>query len=249
MRNKLEPVCLQQGDWQAKLLPGYAARTLGGCFSFEGKEYHLPINDSKGISNLHGLMTDAPFEVLEQEASHARFRYVNQSGRYPFPFAVTVTCRLQDGCRMEYEFQNTGSTAMPLLFGLHANFADPGYIRVPVAGEIPMNRETFVPGDTVEALSDVGERINRGMKPSGTRISGFFTSAGHTAEIGKYEYVVSENFTHWVLWNGSGNDGFISIEPENGPVNGLRKPGGYQILEAGGVLTFQTLIRRKTRDE
>ena len=148
---------------------------------------------------------------------------------------------------MEYTFQNTGSRTMPLLFGLHANFVAPGYIRVPVEGEIPMNRETFVPGDTVEELSEVGEQINHGMNPSGVRISGFFTSGGQRAEIGKYEYLVSENFTHWVLWNGTGHEGFISIEPESGPVNGLRKPGGYQILEPGETLVFQTEIRKKDK--
>ena len=223
-------------------------RTLGGCFSFEGREYRLPINDSKGLSNIHGLMSDAPFELVEQDETHARLRYENKAERYPFPFAVTVACTLQDGCSMEYEFQNTGASAMPLLFGLHANFADPGYIRVPVSGEIPMNRETFVPGDKVEALSDIGEQVKRGMRPTGTMISGFFTSSGHLAEVGKYEYAVSDTFSHWVLWNGSGNEGFISIEPESGPVNGLRRPGGYQILQAGERILFRTEIRRKQQN-
>lgn len=220
-------------------------RTIGGNFFFEGKEYFLPINDSRGISNLHGLMTDAPFELISRDEAHAVLRYRNSGERYPFPFEVTVSCSLEDGCKMEYAFTNTGETNMPLLFGLHANFTDMGFVKVPVRQEMPMNMETLVPDEIPGPLSKIGAEFAVGVNPTGTEISGFFTAGGYQAEIGKYTYTISDNFTHWVVWNDSGNDGFISVEPENGPVNGLKMDGVCAVLKKGETITYETIIRRK----
>lgn len=220
-------------------------RTIGGSFFFQGKEYRLPINDSRKLSNIHGLMSDAPFKTVSLTESAAEFVYENKGERYPFPFRATVKCSLDEGCAMEYSFENTGGGDMPLLFGLHANFADMGFVKVPVEEEMPMNTETLVPDLRTVPLSGVGREIRDGTDPHGKEISCFFTAAGKRAEIGDYSFTVSDTFSHWVVWNGTGCEGFISVEPENGPVNGLKTEGKYALIRKGGTLRFTTDIRRK----
>lgn len=224
-------------------------RTIGGSFCFGGRLCRLPVNDSRGLSNLHGLMADAPMTVLSHTDSEASLFYKNTGDRFPFPFELTVTCRLSEaGLHMSYLFRNTGDTAMPLLFGLHSNFADPGYIRVPLSEEMPMNMQTLVPDPEPHTLSPLAAEISGGTHISGREISGFYTSAGSTAELGAYLYTVSGNFSHWVLWNGSGSDGFISVEPQSGPVNGLKLENGYITLEKEQTIEFTTEIRRKNHE-
>ena len=44
------------------LLP--ANRTYGGEFRFEGKHYHLPLNEPQNNAHLHGFVHRAAFELL-----------------------------------------------------------------------------------------------------------------------------------------------------------------------------------------
>ena len=221
-------------------------RTVGGRFTFGGETYTLPLNDAYKLSNLHGLMHDADFEVTEQTEERAVLYYSNRGERYPFHFNVTVTCRISEtGYQVSYCFTNTGPGPMPLLFGLHANFKDQDWVKVPVAGEMMMDLRTKAPFPRVEALSEEGEALKAGEKSAEKKIQGFFTAQGHIAEIGDYRYCVSENFTHWVLWNGKGGEGFISVEPECGPVNGLQYDDGHIVLGKDQSIVFSTEIRRK----
>ena len=221
-------------------------RTVGGRFVYGGKEYRLPINDPRGNNNLHGLMTDADFEITEKTECAVSGRYENRGERYPFAFACEISLLLTEcGLQESYTFTNLEEYPIPLLFGLHSNFVCRRFLMVPGSGEYLFDRKSFTPGDHVVPLTELGTRLREGFDPTGTAVSNFLLSGGKTAVIDDFEYTVSDNFTHWVAWNGSGRDGFASVEPENGPANGLNIKNGAVILEAGASVRYQTMIRRR----
>lgn len=281
--SKMERVKIQNGDWEAEILPGYSMnvislkcegeqvlrtapddetfaaghivygiafllppdRTVGGKFTFEDVEYSFPINEPKWNNNLHGLMTDADFEIVERGSDFVKGRYINSGERYPFGFICDITVRLDgNGMKETFEFRNNGSGSMPVLFGLHSNFLSRGYVQVPVEKEYIFDRSTFTPGDRAVELTEKGKLVLQGTDPNGKALSNFFASSGNTAIIDKYRYTVSDTFRNWVVWNGGGESGFVSVEPESGPANGLNMDGGYQIVKPDESIVYEIEISR-----
>ncbi len=114
--------------YKSALLFPFPGRIKDGQYAFEGKEYHLPINETGRNSALHGLIADKPFQVLEADSStdYARlklhYEYNGQHEGYPFPFDFTVTYTLAERFQMEVAAQNTGNTNLPMGFGWHSYF-------------------------------------------------------------------------------------------------------------------------------
>jgi aldose 1-epimerase len=221
-------------------------RTVGGSFVFENKEYFLPINDPRGNNNLHGLMTDADFEIIQINGSSVRGRYENHGERYPFSFTCEISLQLtENGLKEILSFTNIEDHSIPLLFGLHTNFVCQQFLMVPGAGEYIFDRISFTPGSSAVPLTSLGKLLKEGFNPTGTAVSNFLVSESNTAIIDDFMYTVSPNFTHWVAWNGGGTSGFASVEPENGPANGLNMKNGYVLLDAGKTVCYDTLIHSR----
>jgi len=218
-------------------------RTEYGRFSFDGKKYQLPVNESPRQNHLHGFLRFQAFMLLEHSDTHAVAVYENKGEIFPFPFGIRVTCRLDDkGYRQEFAITNTGICAMPLAFGIHSNFEEKDYFRIPLEKQFLLN-ERFIPQGEPVDLDDRQKQYRDGMQPDGKDIDGFYTSGGNTARIGRMEYKVSENFNQWILYNRGGDQGFISIEPQCGAVNCLNTGRGLIRLAVGETETFCTLIR------
>jgi len=91
--------------WKGRMLLPYANRIGGAKYSFNGSEFHLPINDVAGLNNsLHGLLWDKSMAVAAVQAddSHASvtLEYTfNAAGEqrapgYPFALKVAIEYRL-----------------------------------------------------------------------------------------------------------------------------------------------------------
>jgi galactose mutarotase-like enzyme len=124
---------------------------------------------------------------------------------------------------------------MPLAVGYHTNFREPARLAVPI-GQRWETDARYLPTGRLLELDSREKAYRDGFTPDGGRVSGFFTAAGLTAEIGSFAYTVSEPFDQWILYNGDGQQGFVSIEPQVGPVtqpesagflphSGTRRPG------------------------
>ena len=218
-------------------------RTAFGRFSFEGKIYQLPVNETARQNHLHGYLRFQAFTLKEHSDTHAVAVYENKGQIFPFPFSIQVTCRLDDdGYHQEFAITNTGNADMPLTFGIHSNFEEKEYFRIPLDKQFLLN-ECFIPqGEPVE-LDDRQKHYRDGMHTDGEDIDGFYTSGGNLVRIGRMEYLVSENFNQWILYNRGGGQGFLSIEPQCGAVNSLNNGRGLHRLATGETETFHTLIR------
>ncbi len=222
-----------------------ANRTFEGEFVFEGKEYHLPINEPRNNCNLHGLVLFESFDLVSADEKSAVLRLVDSECRsYPFPFAMTVTYTLtENGLSADYEVENIGEGNMPLTFCLHTTFVEPESFSVPIdmcqekdAHHIPTGR--YIPLNCEES------EITKKSPSKGRIISGYYRACGNVARVGDYFYSVSENFDHWIFFNGRGESGLLCVEPQAGKVNGLNMEDGHIVLSPKERIKFETKISK-----
>ena len=215
-------------------------RTDGGRFSFEGNEYRLPINEPARGNHIHGLFADAPFSVTDI-CRYSLVSVQDNTGKW-FPFSCRIEMRdtlSERGFQRETFIRNTGSGRMPVEIAFHTTFAEPGAVKIPLS----LRWETdgrYLPTGRMLPLTVFEEELCRGAERHKETISGFYTAAAHTAQIGRLSYTVSENFTDWVLFNGGGQE-WLCIEPQSGPVNGLNRPD-CRVLEPGASVCFRQFI-------
>ena len=165
---------------------------------------------------------------------------MNNGAAYPFPYRIDVTYEITEaGFLARYALTNTGGKPMPVTFGLHTTFMANEDFSVPL-GEYQERDERALPTGRYLPLTIKQQRLLSGMPCQGTPISGYFRSAGNTARIGVYFYQVSGPFSHWILYNRTGTEGYICIEPQCGEVNGLN--GEHLVIPGGETVQFETLI-------
>lgn len=221
-----------------------ANRTAGGRFVFGGREFSLPVNEPKTGAHLHGLVHRQAFTVEEHNDSLIRLGYENKGEIYPFPFIITAEYSIADNAfYQKYEILNTGKTDMPLTFALHTAFCEPDTFSVPI-GLCQERNQRYIPTGRYIPLSPDEEKYVSGSESRGRVISGYYSLAGNTARIGDFQYTVSDEFDHWVLFNGGGESGFLCVEPQCGKVNGLNIKGGCRILSSGEKILFVTALER-----
>lgn len=112
----------------SKLSP-FPNRIPDGKFEFKGKSYQLILNDLPANNNLHALLHNRPFEVVEQSADEAgatvklRYVYKGTDLGYPFPYELLVTYTMDvSGVKFHTQIQNTGTETLPLGDGWHPYF-------------------------------------------------------------------------------------------------------------------------------
>lgn len=224
------------------LLP--ANRTHRGKFVFEETEYSLPLNEPHNNAHLHGFLHLQKFEITLLTQDTIVLRFENFGEIYPFNFRITATYSLSDNTfSQKFIIENTDSKNMPLTFALHTSFVETELFSVPVdlcqekdSHHIPTGR--YVPLNVQEALYPIGSR-SRGIE-----ISGYYKACGNSAKIGDFNYTVSDNFDHWILFNGKGEKNLLCVEPQCGAINGLNIKDGCKILSPNEKITFSTCIHK-----
>ena len=219
------------------LLP--ANRTYLGKFSFEGKDYTLPITEPRTNSHLHGTVHRQCFELLSATETAVVMKYSNTGATYPFDFDITVTYEIDEGgFSQRYEITNTGKCNMPFTFCLHSTFVEPECFILPICSRQEDVRD--IPTGRYIPLSEQERRYVTGSPSKGIYVVGYFEASGNVATVGRFDYEVSKNFDHWILYNARGERGFLCLEPQAGKVNGLNMDGGSIILAPGKTEVFTT---------
>jgi aldose 1-epimerase len=222
-----------------------ANRTFEGKFILEGREYHLPINEPQNNCNLHGSVLFEEFDLVEACEKSAVLRLVDKDCRsYPFPFALTVMYSLtENGLSADYEVENIGEGNMPLTFCLHTTFVEPEGFTCPI-DMCQEKDEHHIPTGRYIALNEQEREYATSSPSKGLVISGYYRACGNEARIGDYKYSVSDNFDHWIFFNGRGESGLLCVEPQCGKVNGLNMENGHIVLAPSGKITFETRITK-----
>lgn len=120
----------------AAVLFPFPGRIRQGRFSFDGRDYQLPLNEPELGNAIHGCVSHGPWTLVGTESSAPGGAAVTyQIGtdsrpelieQYPFPFRLTMTIRLRRG-QLSFAFlaENLGERPMPIGLGLHPYFPLP----------------------------------------------------------------------------------------------------------------------------
>ena len=219
-----------------------ANRTKDAKFTFDGVEYHLPLNEPDRFNNLHGCLYTTPFTVLEQTEDRVVSCLRNTRQCFPFPFTMRFTDTLtEQGFRREVELHNDGETPMPVTISFHSTFVEPDSFTVQVGQRFEFD-QYYIPTWKMLPLNDVEQTFPTSCVPRGNVISAYYTSTGNVARIGRYRYTV-ENFDEWIFYNGNSYEGYLCVEPQHGMVNGFNRPDGHTRLDAGKSIRFALQIQ------
>ncbi len=228
------------------LLP--ANRTANGCFTFEGKNYKLPITEPKTGANLHGLLYKENFDIVMLKSDEITLCYRNRGKIYPFYFDIIVKYFIKDDKFFQtYKITNISKGNMPLTFALHTSFIEPKIFSVPIDA-CHRRDEKLIPYGEYAELNDVEKTYVKGTHSRGKEIVGYYHSCGNTARIGDYLFQVSENFDHWILYNAQGKRRLLCVEPQCGQTNGLNTDKGKRVLSMGESIEFWTSISKPNKD-
>lgn len=222
------------------LLP--ANRTYLGKFSFEGRDYTLPITEPRTSSNLHGTVHRQPFTLVSRTEDTVVAKYVNTGATYPFNFELLVTYRISDeGFFSEYVITNTDTKNMPYTFCLHTTFVEPEVFTFPIKSR-QENNEIDIPTGRYIPLTEEEKRYVTGAPSRDRNVCGYYEAMGHTVTADNIAYEVSDNFDHWITYNARGKAGYICLEPQAGKVNGLNIDDGHKVLAPSESVTYTTKI-------
>ena len=104
----------------APILFPVVGRLKGGAYSYQGKNYQLPI---------HGFASTALFSVVKKDDSSLTLLLKSNDATlqcFPFDFELLVTFRLQEASlAVDYCVRNTGKQAMFFTIGSHPGFSLP----------------------------------------------------------------------------------------------------------------------------
>jgi aldose 1-epimerase len=107
----------------------WPGRVAGAQFTYRGKSYRLPVNDSRGNA-IHGFACERPFKVLRKGPYFMTANLDSQADSsiaaiWPWPFQLELDYEVGNGLRLKATVRNTGTEAMPFGFGAHPYFRAP----------------------------------------------------------------------------------------------------------------------------
>lgn len=137
-------------------------RLRDGRYSFEGKEYQLPVNETSRNNALHGLLhhLTPKVEVLNGENfSEAKliYTYKGEEKGYPFPVDVIISYHLKTDSSLEAEFyvHNRHHAAIPVGIGWHPWFGlglplDELHLKLPKVQRLAVDSRLLPTGERPE---------------------------------------------------------------------------------------------------
>lgn len=126
----LSPLELPLEAYPSSLLAPWPNRVAHGTWTWEGEALHLPVNEQPLGSSLHGLISEADFDVIDQSPAAVRLAHdLAPSGGYPFALRVEAGYALADGgLTASLTATNTGDRAAPVALGVHPYFDTRGAV-------------------------------------------------------------------------------------------------------------------------
>lgn len=210
----------------------YPNRVRGGAFTFEGKQYRLPINN--GPNAIHGFAVDASWQVVEHMAG-ANSAFVE--GRYQisqdspamlpnWPSDAVLQVRYELGGRrltMTVTVSNPTASHLPYGFGIHP------YFRLPFAASgradrtrvvVPANRfwvlQDFLPTGEARPV-DPRLDFRNGQPRSGLKLDDVLTDLEYKDDRCTCRLVDLERKTEFQLGFDRGFRELVMYTPPNRP--------------------------------
>ncbi len=144
--NRWADILFHMPDWESNPVPTrsghpilfpFPGRLRDGKFTFEGKTYQLPLNESSKLHAIHGFTPRNKWRVTDWNGD-ADFAFVTGEFNlakdlpealplWPSDFAFSVTYRLYaNKLRVDARVENVGNGPLPFGLGYHGYFRLPG---------------------------------------------------------------------------------------------------------------------------
>lgn len=243
-------------------------RIKGGRFTYDGREYALPINEEATGCFLHGTLHETPFEVVSASESSVLCRYKATDASpyltYPHAFTLDVKYELcEKGLKQTVSITNDSDKKMPVGLAFHTTFNMPfvngGGVKnikmtLPVGEEYDRDMTDFsmtwktvddkefhaklTNGEVVPAEQFISRHFSR---PMGAALRLTDTESGYSVV-----YDADDNFKYWMVYNGGFED-FLCVEPQtwiNSAPQAPEKMGDVNIIgiEPGATHEFVTYM-------
>jgi aldose 1-epimerase len=147
----------------------WPGRVAGARFTFEGREYRLPVNEPVLGNAIHGFACERAFRVTRRgpyfvTALLDSSDYSDLDAIWPWPFALQIDYEVGNGLRLKARISNTGDSSMPFGFGAHPYF------------HAPLNPNGFRDALEIQLDADARWPLNASMIPTGAteRLAGKF---------------------------------------------------------------------------
>lgn len=247
-------------------------RIKNGTFSFEGREYHFPINDSEN-NHIHGLLDGyTKWELAKKEIAdgfiNIVFKHIidENSEVYPyFGFNVEITYEnviTSNGLFQRISFENQSERNMPFALAYHTTFNVP-FTSSPedkfyVTANLKNKYETdkCIPTGRLLSLDEFGKKAvsDKGCIVNEYALDNLYLSDDSKANVAvikdtgtniKIVYEADEKFKHYVLYNSDAKQRFLSIEPQTcctNAVNSDMETANLITLKPGEEINFYTKI-------
>jgi aldose 1-epimerase len=111
----------RDGLYAGKILAPWPNRIKDGKYSFNKKDYQLPINEVSKNNSLHGLVANYQWEVLFQSESKVVLQYLlNQPDIYPGKLQLQVSYEIiEQGVEISVLSENVGELSAPYGVSIH----------------------------------------------------------------------------------------------------------------------------------
>ena len=234
----------------AHLFP-WGNRVRNGKYNFQGVDYQLSINEINFNNAIHGFVSFANFEVVEQEVSEIeavltlRYIYKGTQFGFPFPFVLDIQhiFSSDEGLEINYTIKNTGRKAMPMVLGWHPYFKiegetpDDWQIDFPATHQYKADHQ-IISGDKIEVdfkgvidLKGITLDAVFAVEPS-SKVEAKLHSPKKNMTINVWQEGLKGGFSFMVVYIPPARD-CIAIEPMTGNTDAFNSGDGLLVLEAG----------------
>lgn len=240
-------------SFSGRVLAPWPNRLRDGAYTWEGREYRVPINEAGTSTALHGLVAFTDFEVGPIATSGVVLRTVLAHPGYPTRLDFTVSYLLNDetGLAVEVAATNTGTRGAPYGASHHPFLTCGGAPIEECALTLPAERvvtadERMLPTGTAAAEGELdlrgGERLGE------RRIDHAFTGLPALWEArleGGGIAVVLTGAERWAqVYTGEeiGRAG-VAVEPMTCPPDAFTTGEGVAVLQPGETRSLSSSIR------
>ena len=142
----------RDGLYAGKILAPWPNRIRDGKYSFNKKDYQLPVNEVSKNNSLHGLVANCQWEVILQDQSKVILQHLlNQPDIYPGKLQLQVTYEIiENGIEITVLSENVGELSAPYGVSIHT------YL---VAGALVKNNELLLQLPSDQFLEVDAERL------------------------------------------------------------------------------------------
>jgi aldose 1-epimerase len=234
------------------LLSPWVNRVRNGNYSFEGRNYQLPINEPNLGNAIHGLLARMPFDIsLEASKATLTYHYDAEEKAYPFPFEMQLSYSfsVDNSFQLQFQAKNTGSGNMPFACGWHpyfnltqGNLAD-WIIRFDSISKfhsdsqmIPLREESFDASAGVDLGKEVLDNVFR-LEPKTKHITNLYNKQKKES---LYLEQSSIDFPFLVVFAPE-NSNCVAIEPMSANTDAFNTGDGLRILAPNEI--FQSSVK------